>query len=363
MKILFVLENYYPNIGGVETLFKSLIENLVITGSEVVVLTNKIDRSSPYVESLSNCIIYRLPFFNRYIFTFFAWFPAAILSYRCDLIQTTSYNAGVPAYIAGLFMRKKVVITFHEVWSSLWFELPFISQIGASLHYLFERLLLKLNFTKFVAVSDYTKKSLINAGIPNEKVLRIYNGINYDNKSKAVSSPKKSFKFFYFGRIGISKGLDVLLNAVKIFREREEGFELVLVIPTKPKKFYNLLLKMIQQFKIDDVITIKSNLSRESLDSEIVNSNAVIIPSYSEGFCFAAVETIELGTPIISSNKGALQEVISGKYIAMKELTAIGLADAMQLALDDGWETKPVKKFHLDDTIRAYQELYQELSI
>ena len=39
MKILFVLENFYPNIGGVETLFKSLTEQLVREGHEVMVIT------------------------------------------------------------------------------------------------------------------------------------------------------------------------------------------------------------------------------------------------------------------------------------------------------------------------------------
>ena len=34
MKILFVLDQYYPHVGGVETLFQNLAENLVKKGND-----------------------------------------------------------------------------------------------------------------------------------------------------------------------------------------------------------------------------------------------------------------------------------------------------------------------------------------
>jgi len=45
MKILFILEYYIPHIGGVESLFKALIERLDHTGHHVTVLTNRYDPS------------------------------------------------------------------------------------------------------------------------------------------------------------------------------------------------------------------------------------------------------------------------------------------------------------------------------
>ena len=39
MKILFVTDYYYPHIGGVEKLFKSLAESLVEKGNKVSVIT------------------------------------------------------------------------------------------------------------------------------------------------------------------------------------------------------------------------------------------------------------------------------------------------------------------------------------
>ena len=62
MKILFVLENHYPNIGGVETLFKSLTESLVKEGYTVTILTNQYDKSLKRKEVLNGVSIIRVPF-------------------------------------------------------------------------------------------------------------------------------------------------------------------------------------------------------------------------------------------------------------------------------------------------------------
>lgn len=158
MKVLFVLEYYYPNVGGIEKLFKGLAESLAKEGHEVMVLTNKFKKSIPIDEIINNVRIKRLNLKNRFYFTFFS-LPSVIKYGRhFDIIHTTSYNAALPACLASLLLKKKVIITFHEVWGKLWFKLPFINPIQKSLYYLFEKLILALPFHKYVAVSEATKK-------------------------------------------------------------------------------------------------------------------------------------------------------------------------------------------------------------
>ena len=84
-----------------------------------------------------------------------------------------------------------------------------------------------------------------------------------------------------------------------------------------------------------------------------------MIPSYSEGFCFAAVESIALGIPVISSGKGALEEVVSGKHIVMESQDSKGLSDALEKAYRGEWIKKPVKEFPFEDTLRDYLGLYE----
>ena len=133
MKILFVLEYYYPHVGGIEKLFKDIAEAMVQENHEVLVITNKYNNELPKNETINGVRIKRLNLKNRFLFTFLSL--PLVLKYAkdFDFIHTTSYNAALPASLAGLFLNKKVIITFHEVWGKLWFKLPFMHRIQKTL--------------------------------------------------------------------------------------------------------------------------------------------------------------------------------------------------------------------------------------
>lgn len=360
MKILFVLENYYPHIGGVETLFKNLAEALSKEDHEVVILTTLKNANDKRLEKINNITVYRKKYFNRYFFTFFAFFAAFRLSKSCDLIHTTSYNAALPAWLAGKLRGKKVIITFHEVWGDLWFQLPFMSKFGARLHHLFEQMLVRLHFHKFVGVSKFTQQALIDSGVDKEHATMIYNGIEYAEFEDDVHQPHTDeFTFTFFGRLGMSKGIEIYLQAIKELEDIEVGTIFQLIIPTQPAPFLQEINKIIDQLEIRDQLSIKHNLPFADLKKEIAKSNAIVIPSYSEGFCFAAIESMAIGTPIISSGKGALAEVISGKYLELDSLDASSLASAMRKALREEWQESPLRKYYLKDTVENYLSLYR----
>lgn len=362
IRILYVLENYYPNIGGVETLFKSLIENISSENCEVIVLTRRLAKDGPIKEVSGNISIYRLPVGNRYLFTFLSILPAIFLAFRVDLIHTTSYNAGIPSFIASVLTRRKVIITFHEVWGGLWFKLPFISNFMKNSYYFFEKFLLKLNFDLFIAVSDFTQNKLIETGIDKSNIVRIYNGINYHPVRELKDSEQLAkYRYLYFGRLGISKGLDLLLGAVQVLSKQDIEFEVKLIIPKSKNFLRSEVIKLIKDFNIEKYILLDGDLDKDSLQNELLKANCIVIPSYSEGFCFGAVETIALGKGIISSDQGALKEVVSGKFIKMQEFSISGLSKAMLEANNDNWGYTPIKKFELDETVMEYNKLYTNL--
>jgi len=362
MRILYILENYYPNIGGVETLFKSLAESMADKGHQITVLTNRFDPGLKKNEHLNGVAIKRLPFRNRYLFTFFAGFKALSLSRHHDLIHTTSYNAALPAFFAKFLSGKISIITFHEVWGRLWFSLPYMNKMALWLHYIFEAFILKLPFDRFIAVSDNTASALKQSGISSRRITRIYNGIDYSQFQSSDEERKRNdlFRFCYFGRLGISKGLDIILDAVEIMSLKEKGFRFLLIIPRKPTGFLKNLLATIERRGLNAYFEIKHELDFESLKSEIYKSDAVVIPSYSEGFCYAAVEAIALGTPVISSGRAALKETVSGKHLVMNGLNGQALADCMLDAMQDKWLLKPIHRFELSEAVDAYIELYHQ---
>lgn len=360
MKIVFVLEHFYPYIGGAEKLFYVLTKSLVKKGFQVKVITTRFDEKLPMRETHEGIEIIRVNCWNRFAFTFFA-LPQIFRNVRdCDFIHTTTYNAALPSIVSGLIFRKPVFITFHEVWGELWKRLPLISSLQKNAFYLFEKFLLKLPFTKFIAVSDFTKRKLIEHGITEDKIVRIYNGIDYASFEKLERRPSEIFTFTFFGRLGVSKGLDILISAAADFKERFPKSKMKLIIPTYPKSIFNKIKNLIEIYKIEDYVEFKHNLSKEELYSELLQSSCVVIPSYSEGFCFAAAETVALKVPIISSHQGALPEVVSGKYIVMESMYVEDLTEALVKAYHGKWEEKPIRFFHLKKTEEEYLKFYQE---
>jgi len=360
MKVLFLLEYYEPHVGGVETLFKSLAGQLVKRGYKVTVLTNKYDSSLKSKEIIEGVEVIRYRFFNRYLFTFLAWIPGLWQASGVKVIHTTSYNAGLPAWIVGLLRRKKTIITFHEYWGNLWFELPWLNILSRYLNSAFERLLGSLPFHRFIAVSDYTKFALLDAGVPESKLIRIYNGIDYDDFVGVEGSKNpEEFQFLFFGRVGYSKGIDLLVRAIPLI-ETFINFRVKLILPKEP--LLEKVKTLINERGLSkDLLTIESSKPFSELKKSIKSSNCILIPSYSEGFCYAAVETMAIGTPIVSSGRGALSEVVSGQFITMDSYTPAGLARAMQSALKEEWNNTEMKQFLLQETIEQYIELYHEL--
>ncbi len=362
MRILFILEFYHPHIGGVETLFKSLADHLAKQGHEITVFTNRHDSTLPKDEITSNSVrIVRRRFWNRYLFTFFAWWHALKFAKKADIIHTTSYNAAVPAWIVGKLTRTKCIITFHEYWGNLWEELPWMTGLGKWLHRLFERLLITLDFEKFAAVSDSTASALFNAGIKKEKISRIYNGIDYHGFPAHIGSqPNEPFCFLFFGRVGIAKGLDVLLEAYSELKKSHQRHKLKLILPSEQSATYRKVKYMIGSLDLHDV-EIRHDLPFTELKKEISMADAVVIPSYSEGFCFAAVEAMAIGTPIVSSGRGALREVVNGRFIHSESLNPKDFAQAMSKAIEGKWTEEATKKYSLNDTLTQYLDLYESL--
>jgi len=255
-----------------------------------------------------------------------------------------------------------VIITFHEVWGKLWFKLPFISKPSAFLHFLFEQVLLKIPFHHFIAVSKYTQNKLLETGISPRKISRIYNGIDYSNYPLLERFHSKNFHFVYFGRPGISKGLDVLIQGFIPFLKKNPECSLSLVIPKKNDPVIQWISTQINKSGLTEKIQITGHLPKKELTELLKSAYAVIIPSYSEGFCFAAAESAAYGIPIIAAPNGALPEVISGPHIFIENFTPLGLENALLKAKNQHWKNLPLLKFELTETIQKYTDLYRSLA-
>ncbi|MCK4521145.1 MAG: glycosyltransferase family 4 protein [Nanoarchaeota archaeon] len=372
MKILFVLENYYPHIGGVEVVFKSLAQGLAKHGHDVTVLTHRLKNTKSF-EIINKVKVHRINcFHSRYWFTFLAIPKAISLGKKAEIIHTTTYNGAFPAFVAAKLLGKPSLITVHEVIGKNWKSFQGLTFIGAKLHRFLEKLVMMLRFNKFISVSYSTQKQVLKENIPKEKCSVVYNGVDYDffnpkkYNGKGIRNNlnlKNNFICLFYGRPGVSKGLEYLIKAIPLINKKIKNFRLLAII-SKDRAYirrYNYILNLIKKMDIEKNIILKEPVPRNELPDYIKAADCVIVPSLTEGFGFAAAESIAMKKPVVASNTTSLPEIISGKYVLVKPASPEAIAVGVEMVCNKKYNVKPIKRFIWDDNIKGYIKIYKEI--
>ncbi|MFC1865771.1 glycosyltransferase family 4 protein [Chloroflexota bacterium] len=372
MNILFVLEYYQPYIGGAEIVFKNVCEGLAQRDHRVTVVTSRIINTKSD-EVINGVTVHRVALpraGTRYWFTLFSIPQVLKYARSADIVHTTTYNGAFPAWLASKLLGKKCVITVHEILGQKWRDFPSVNRFTAWLHQFLERKIISLSFEKYVAVSKYAKKSIINLGIDNEKIKVIYNGVDLElfnpkkeqkDKIRQKLNLKNDFVYMYFGRPGISKGVRYLIEAVPLISGRIPNAKLLIILAHEPKMGYAKIKNMISELKIEDRIVLMDPVPRVQLPDFISTSDCVVVPSLTEGFGFTAVEACTMGIPVVASNAGSLPEVIFGKSVLVEPGSPEALAEGVELVYKGEMETTSKKIFYWEDCIEQYLTVYQEV--
>jgi glycosyltransferase involved in cell wall biosynthesis len=372
MRVLFVLENYFPFIGGAEVLFKNLCEGLVTKGYEVTVITSSLPEA-PYNEMVNGVQVLRVQTphkGSRYWFTFMAIPQAIKLIKKFDIVQTTTYNGAFPARLASWLAGKKCIITVHEIIGSGWKDMQGMNWLTAWLHRFLEWLIVTLPFDRYVTVSQYTAKRLEKYRIRPQKIWVAYNGINYDlfNISKAdrpamreMLHLKDNFVYMYFGRPGISKGVEYLIAAVPLISKEIPDSRLLLLLGKEPAEGYKKIVAQIKEMQIEDRVLVYDPVPRIELPGYVAAADCVVVPSISEGFGFTAAEACAMERPVVASNVGSLPEIVSGRYILVEPRNTRAIADAVVEVYNNRVTVSARKVFTWDSCVEKYETLYNEM--
>jgi len=128
------------------------------------------------------------------------------------------------------------------------------------------------------------------------------------------------------GRLIPIKGHDVLLRALAAARERVPGLELEIAGegPLEPE-----LRATVARLGLDDVVTFLGRVA--PIGPVLERAEAVVVPSFGEGFGLVALEAMERGRPVVASAVGGLSEIVddprTGLLVPSGDVAA--LADAL----------------------------------
>ena len=327
-RILFVLEHFHPNVGGAETLFADLATTLARIGIEVRVVTSRAPGSERR-ERWRGVDIVRVGaprFGRRYLFTLIALTAAIRHARHADLVHTTTYNAAIPAWIASRFWRRPACISVLEVFARQWNMLPGMNRLVGYAYRLFEWFVLHLPFDLYICPSDFTRKRLLETmHVDEEKAVTVHLGVDDTFWNRERHSPRplrrelrlsdSTVIYLYFGRPGVSKGVEFLVDAVPLVRKELPGSKLVMILTNDPPNQVARIRRRIAAHGVAADVIILPPQPRDALPGALLAADCVVVPSLSEGFGYAAVETAMLGCNLVATSGHAVQEVIPNNAV------------------------------------------------
>lgn len=188
---------------------------------------------------------------------------------------------------------------------------------------------------RIIVGSSFVATSLENFGVDPSKIVVNAYGAEWDEFSTPFENKKadtnRPFRFLFAGNICARKGVPVLLEAWKSLAGKVKNSELWLVGSLAPH-----LKSLIPAL---DCLRVKDRVTRSEMAGLFRQVDALVLPSFSEGFGLVLVEAIAAGLPVITtSNTGGpdLHRCGAESMVSLVEAGSIeALADSMLRLFQD----------------------------
>ena len=363
MKVCFILEHFYPHIGGGETLFKEYTTRLVEMGCEVKVatsnsggVTGKAVYDGVEVHHFNWPGLFGHPIPNpRDLYRFVEW---------ADVVHAAILpSAPIALYVARKF-NKPCLATVYEVLGRKWFWVE-KNVIKASLFYGFEQFVINRKYALCHTISFASQRDLERYGRRKQKVVTIYPGIKkriLDLAAEDAESDEPTKTFLYYGRPGKTKGIFVLFDAIKAVDESlPADFRFVFILANDPVKDRRRFLSLIREHRLGGRILVLGPMPEEELIRAIRDAYCIIVPSITDGFGYTAAESCNLGKRVIASDGGSLPEVVSGQALFFRIRDSADLAAKILLAARGEFDTVTRKVFDWQNSTEKLLGIYEEM--
>jgi len=171
-----------------------------------------------------------------------------------------------------------------------------------------------------IAVSETLRNEVIeNYAVKPKKTFYIPNGIDLDIFKPGENVQNK--KVLYVGRFSLEKGIDLIPKiARKVFaKDKEVKFQVIAAdinIPPSLKKIKEEMQTLEKAFP-GRFIWTKEPITQKEIAKMYNEATIIIQPSRYEAFGLAVLEAMACGKAVISSNKGALPEVVDNAGLSL----------------------------------------------
>jgi glycosyltransferase involved in cell wall biosynthesis len=388
MKVLMVISQFHPMIGGAEKQAQLLAKKLIEKGIEVNIVTGWWNFRTPQEEIIEGIKVYRnfalggpfgikgnqaLKKLGGLAYMVSLWIYLLVHGHEYDIIHV--HQALHPAFISVLvgrqLLKKPVIVkTASSGVTSDIKQLKRVPLGGIQLRYLLR------NMECLVTVSEVGGNEFKKVGFPKSHIVHIPNGVVLPHDGKANYGQVK--RVLTTARLSKEKGIDILLKAWAHVIGQEKDPKLIILGDGILERELKKLSKSLGVKESVDFIRMAQNVA-----DYLKNGDLFVLPSRTEGLSNALLEAMSHGLPCIATNVGgnielfgenSHKEIMFGKFLIARNglLTnpedIEGLSEAMLYLIRNSKERETMGKlgrqhiqenYSIDLIADRYIELYQ----
>ena len=199
------------------------------------------------------------------------------------------------------------------------------------------------------------------AGSTNVKLINSKTNLNKQDRLLNIIS---------VGRCHWKKGYTFALDAMAELSKSSFEFQYTIIASGKDQEY---LLYQINDYNLNNCVHFINGLPHEEIIKRVSQSSLFLLPSVEEGISNAALESMAVGTPVISTDCGGMREVISnsknGFLIPVRDPDAIAKTIKYYYKLDYVIKKKIISNARetiyqnhlLSNQINQFQNLFNDI--
>lgn len=332
MRILMLTWEYPPRIvGGIARVVNDLSKRLIKDGHEVTVVTYR-EGNAPYFEDDKGVKVYRIDNYMINPNNFIDW----IMQMNFNMVAKASEIIAKEGKFDVIHAHDWLVAYAAKTLKNS-YEIPIVSTIHATesgrnsgIHDETQRYIndtewmLTYESTEVIVNSNYMKRELQSLfGLPFEKINVVPNGINvnmfsgierdYDFRRQYALDNEKIILFM--GRLVYEKGVQHLISAMpKILA----GYHDAKLVIAGKGGMIDELKAQVNSMGISNKVYFTGYMDSKQVCKMYKCADVSVFPSTYEPFGIVALEAMLSGTPVVVSDIGGLNEIVTHGQNGMK---------------------------------------------
>jgi 1,2-diacylglycerol 3-alpha-glucosyltransferase len=375
MDIIIVSELFFPKLRGGEVVLWRLAKGLTDKGHSVRVLTSHFNNTSSKeivhgVEILRPCevtVVGKSKTFHAmakkisFMKQLYKCLSRIIEEKRPDIILNNAYTATLPASFAGKKYNLPVVTNIGNFQGFSHFK-DEQNPVVALAQIFKEKFVIRFGGHQGIRVASKAvakrvgrissaRVFAIPSPIDDEAVRRVLSYTNKDRVRNELGIQDEEMFLLHVGALEKVKNLDSLIETLSGLNR---PFKLIIVGDGREKPF---LIEVAGRFGISDKVKFLGSIKHEKVLRLMRTADALIVSSQRETGPLVVIEALTVGTPVISTNVGIVNELNS------RNLTVVGNVGQMCKILEEGInshsEQKILERYSVKSVSQKFEKMFQ----